>query len=252
VGCGDDGGSITADDSPTTAVGSSKDAKSGSDHDKLVDAMLKAEDNFMDEKEADCVADSVDGKLSDKGFTMLSNPDAEGDLTDLSDDDADAIVKAFDDCIEIDKIADLFSQSFASSAGFDLTDDELGCAADNFVGKYDGAGQFIMAMNQMSEDDLGSATLDMMASCISDDSITSFMAAQLSGQGLDDATAQCVASGLVESVGAQELFRSLSDVGTGGDSSALEAATQEATLACVGPGADVTVPSIGGGIGGSN
>lgn len=259
VGCGDDGGGgiEIADDTATTteAEQGSDGGESAGDTDALIDYLADSEANIIDTAEAECVAEAAND-LSADGYDVVAEGD-DLDLSDFSDDDADVLAAAFDECIDFDDLVTKFGEQMTSQAELPLTEDEAQCAAAGFAEAYEGAGEFIREVSSLSDDEAGVQIFEALGPCITDESAVAFMASIMSGQGQDDTTSQCVAEAVVGQLGAEAMLDGFAEAGVSGSSPELEGAITEAITVCGdagGFGGDVpvdTIPGIGGGLSGN-
>jgi len=269
VGCGGGGGDIEiSKDQPTTTVesdggesdGGESDGSSSGSRDDLVDFLADSEAGVISPDEAECIADSVDG-LSEDAYGIAADG-GDLDLSVFSDDDADTLVAAFDDCIRYDDLVERFAEQMTSQAGLPLTDDEGACAAATFAEEYGGSGEFIREVSALGDEEAGVKIFEALGPCISDESAVGFLTQILETQGQDETVAACVAEAVVDDVGAEAMLKGFAEAGTSGTSPELEGSMTSALLSCGGDdfgagddfGSDdsmTTIPGIGGGISGN-
>lgn len=243
VGCGSDSGGITKSKAPaTTSSSSSKSSASGSDEAAIVAFFTDGGDEMVTEDEAACMAKGLD--LSDEGMTTIRD-NSGGDLTAFSKSDAAAIVKAIDDCVDFDRMAEALGATITASSGLKISDDDATCAAKAMASNYEGPGEFMQDFTSMQQEDVAGMMLEALGGCLSEDSATALVADLLIKQGQTEEASNCVARKLVTSMGAGPLLKAFVESGKGSVDQDL--ATQMATgmIAC---GVD---PTAGGSSDGS-
>jgi hypothetical protein len=259
VGCGDNGTiSISKEDTSTTVADDTGDDSgdaSGDDREALITYVLGEENPLGDEAAGECVADAILDQLSPDALDTVRTG---GDfaLSPFSEEDAALIVGALDECIDLEDAVATFAEGIASEDSLPLSEDEARCAATEFAAEYTGAGEFIAAVGAMDEDESGERLFTALGPCMTDESAVTFMSTLLVEQGMTDELATCVAQGIVDRLGAASLLEAIASSATGGDSSALEAASEEAGADCASEGlgdggGSVTIPPIGGGLSGN-
>ena len=154
------------------------------------------------------------------------------DLTSFGTDDVAVIVEALDTCVPLDSAVAAFAEGVAGTDGLPITVAEATCASTEFASEFGGAGQFIEAVSTMTEEESGSRLLTALGGCITDEGAASFMTNILAGQGMDQETANCVATSLVDILGKEELMAAIVDAGSNGSSAELETATTSSATAC--------------------
>lgn len=258
VGCGDDSGGIELSDeqaSTTTEVVEDvedTDTDSGDDaeaREAIVTYIAGSNGSLIDRVSGQCVADALLGDLSADGLDTIT-AGGDFDLTAFSTSDADLLVSALDECVDLEDAAEAFADGITEEASLPVTEDEAECASAEFASEYAGAGEFIAAVTSMSEDEAGGKLFEALGPCISPESAVGFMTTILGEQGLDPALSECVATKLVETLGVEGLMAGIAATGSGGDSTDIETASADAGAACAAEGLGVD-PGVGGGLSGN-
>ncbi len=110
---------------------------------KVIAAFAGAGDEAMlNEKDARCVAESLDDNMSDAAKATVDSSDS--DFSDLSQEDQAAFKQAFDDCVSVDVMIASMARAFGASAEVST------CLSKGIKAAFPSSGQVISAF--VSED----------------------------------------------------------------------------------------------------
>lgn len=265
VGCGDDSGGVSLKSDRTTTTESGGDggrdegddggegnAVDDADREAFIEDILSSDSPF-DRDQAECIADEVLPEMSDEGRETMAS-DSDTDFADLSTADGDALAGGLDECVAVDDLVGLLVTGMVDEIGMPMSDDEIACSGEALGSGYSGAGDLFRTMSEADEEDVALDVFSAMGECISDETAIAFFSTTMSDTGASAETSDCIATTLVDQLGAQAFLEMFIDAGTGSPED-LESMTMDAALSCdptggFGEGEDIPVPSIGGGLGG--
>jgi hypothetical protein len=222
AGCGDDGGSADSGSTETTAADSKGSGDADADEvDALVATLSGPDGPGVPEADARCVAEAVLPEMSAESKKSLDD----GDLDELSADEQDVVVAAFNDCVETADIAAALAEEI-SSGDDALSPETAECISAAVVDEYPKSGDL---MRLMTSDEGEAAMTALVTACIPQDDIQQALVDQFVASGFSDDQAQCIATALSGRISTEQLV----DAADGTLAPEVEQAVTEATLGCV-------------------
>jgi len=209
--CGKDDTASDAKSSEQKSVEQKSSSPSG-DLTGFVEGFSDPTDGIATRQEAECVVGQIEDDISDAGRVILNEQDSNGN--DMGDRDAELVFAAVDECITLDKMVAKFQKLLAADSGADGVETAK-CLGDAMRSEYSSSGEIVRDSFRLGQDgaDQSDNTLQqLITTCAvgavgggdptggSSDPSGSLNAAiyqtlvdQMQSQGLDEATATCVA-----------------------------------------------------------
>ena len=153
---------------------------------------------------------------------------ADGDISDYTAEQVDALATAFDDCVPGSALAESMTSSFYESAGSQTPPSAsvVACVGDQLDGR---TGQVVKEGVAVDSGQLPELTLQIMDTCVPPEDVTALLQSAFVDAGLTEAQATCTANALNGQISVSELAQAGA---ADGESPELQAKVEAAAQGC--------------------